>query len=268
MIYIQKSTQKQALYWMFGVVAGVIIGSGVQLVQAWTAPTQAPPGGNVAGPITTGASQAKSGQLWVNNTSIPSPFNSFASYPEYGLAVGGKAFITGSLGVADSVTISGDIDAGKTLWIRGDLVKNYANNQSITPNDYPDFGLLVGNNIGVAGKSYFGGDMNVNAKITSASTQDSDAANTTVTKDYLDRKLAELGGLLNNMTTVQGPQATCPAGKTAFAYKWTTSSCSNYGNACALHQGWSGTAPSCESCVDWEKCHMCSSTEWDAVMCM
>lgn len=43
---------------------GLLLGFGIQMLFAWTAPQQAAPGGNVSGPITTGAPlQIKSGSL-------------------------------------------------------------------------------------------------------------------------------------------------------------------------------------------------------------
>ncbi|OGI15465.1 MAG: hypothetical protein A2878_01655 [Candidatus Moranbacteria bacterium RIFCSPHIGHO2_01_FULL_54_31] len=54
-------------YWLRVVSLGLIVGLSIQFVQAWTAPVSAPPAGNVAGPITTGAgTQIKNGGLWLN----------------------------------------------------------------------------------------------------------------------------------------------------------------------------------------------------------
>lgn len=67
--------------------------------------------------------------------------------------------------------------------------------------------------------------------------------------------------------TLTGTNPTCPTGKTVILRRWTTPGCSNYGNYCTLYQGWNGAPPSCESCVDWEKCHICYSSSWNAVQC-
>ncbi|MBU4353168.1 hypothetical protein L6251_00555 [Candidatus Parcubacteria bacterium] len=49
------------------IIVVAILVAGVSLVSAWTAPTQAPPGGNVPAPVNVGAlSQIKSGPLQVN----------------------------------------------------------------------------------------------------------------------------------------------------------------------------------------------------------
>lgn len=44
-------------------ILGLIVGMSIQLAFAWTAPGTTPPSGNVAGPITTGGNQTKSGSL-------------------------------------------------------------------------------------------------------------------------------------------------------------------------------------------------------------
>lgn len=56
-------------YWLSVVALGLVVGLSVQFVQAWTNPTTPPPGGNVAGPLTTGAvAQEKIGALTVDGT--------------------------------------------------------------------------------------------------------------------------------------------------------------------------------------------------------
>ncbi|MEY4615543.1 MAG: hypothetical protein RJB66_503 [Pseudomonadota bacterium] len=72
----------------------------------------------------------------------------------------------------------------------------------------------------------------------------------------------------NEPQTILGTNPTCPSGQSWIARRWITPSCSNYGGACTLYQGWSGAPPSCESCVDWEKCHICYSSKWDAAQCI
>ena len=50
----------RSTYWLKVVSLGLILGLGIQFAQAWTNPTLTAPGGNVSGPITTGAgSQTK-----------------------------------------------------------------------------------------------------------------------------------------------------------------------------------------------------------------
>lgn len=55
--------------WGKVIVLGVVLGLGIQFVSAWTNPTVAPPGGNVAGPLTTGVvAQERLGALTVKGT--------------------------------------------------------------------------------------------------------------------------------------------------------------------------------------------------------
>ncbi len=68
-----------------------------------------------------------------------------------------------------------------------------------------------------------------------------------------------------------GVNPVCPIGKSPTMRRWTTSSCSdtlNGGWVCNLYQGWAGAIPQCESCINWEKCHNCFSSSWNAVECM
>jgi hypothetical protein len=52
-------------------VFGVLLGISTSAVFAWTAPTEAPPGGNVSGaPLTTGAGQIKTGGLVLNQAGL------------------------------------------------------------------------------------------------------------------------------------------------------------------------------------------------------
>lgn len=60
----------QASYWLKVVTLGAVLGFSIQLAQAWTNPPAgiAPPGGNVAGPINTGAgNQVKIGSFAAND---------------------------------------------------------------------------------------------------------------------------------------------------------------------------------------------------------
>jgi len=63
-ITIKKSS---ILYWMKVATLGIVLGVGLQFAQAWTEPAEAPPGGNVPGPLTTGSdTQFRVGNLAVN----------------------------------------------------------------------------------------------------------------------------------------------------------------------------------------------------------
>jgi hypothetical protein len=53
------------------IAAGVVLGVTLSVAQAWTNPTAVPPGGNVSGPITTGAlGQTKAGNLALNTGGV------------------------------------------------------------------------------------------------------------------------------------------------------------------------------------------------------
>lgn len=67
---------------------------------------------------------------------------------------------------------------------------------------------------------------------------------------------------------IYGSNPVCSANKIPVARYWTQPGGSNYGNYCTLQTGWAGvTIPSCESCVNWEKCHMVYSASWSATAC-
>lgn len=62
------SKNNRILYWAQIIIVGLAVGFGIQLVQAWTGPSQSAPNGNVAGPLTTSAGQqTKTGNLILGN---------------------------------------------------------------------------------------------------------------------------------------------------------------------------------------------------------
>lgn len=62
------SKNNRFLYWAQIIVVGLVVGIGIQVVQAWTGPSMSAPNGNVAGPLTTsGVQQTKSGNLILGN---------------------------------------------------------------------------------------------------------------------------------------------------------------------------------------------------------
>lgn len=66
-----QSFSRKATYWLKVVSLGLILGLGLQFAQAWVAPTVAPPGGNVSGPVTTGiGNQTKTGNLGVGGLQV------------------------------------------------------------------------------------------------------------------------------------------------------------------------------------------------------
>ncbi len=67
-----QNVSRKVTYWLKVVSLGLILGLGLQFAQAWVAPTAAPPGGNVAGPVTLGiGAQHKAGKLGVNSNIAP-----------------------------------------------------------------------------------------------------------------------------------------------------------------------------------------------------
>lgn len=68
----KQSLTTKVTYWLKVVSLGMVLGLGLQFAQAWVAPTAAPPAGNVAGPITTGSSQTKTGALTTGGLAAPS----------------------------------------------------------------------------------------------------------------------------------------------------------------------------------------------------
>lgn len=67
---------------------------------------------------------------------------------------------------------------------------------------------------------------------------------------------------------IHGTNPGCPANKIPVARYWTQHGGSNAGQYCSLQTGWAGvTAPSCESCLNWEQCHMVYSSVWSATAC-
>ncbi len=68
----KQSIAVKVSYWLKVVSLGMILGLGLQFAQAWTAPTLAPPAGNVSGPVTTGGNQTKTGSLTTSGLSAPS----------------------------------------------------------------------------------------------------------------------------------------------------------------------------------------------------
>lgn len=67
---------------------------------------------------------------------------------------------------------------------------------------------------------------------------------------------------------IKGSNPVCPPTKIPVARYWTQAGGSNAGNYCTLQTGWAGvTTPSCESCVNWEQCHMVYSQTWSATAC-
>lgn len=103
-------------YYAKVIILGLVVGVGVQLVFAWSGPTQSPPNGNVAGPITTSAvQQTKSGTL-VLGTDLAVSRN----------AVLGQYITTSN---ASGLCLSGDC---RTAWPAGSTISSVNGSGGIT----------------------------------------------------------------------------------------------------------------------------------------
>jgi hypothetical protein len=97
--YAQKITHYIAI-----TVIGLVFGAGIQaVVYAWSGPTQAPPIGNVSGPITTGSTQFKTGALGINTNANPNT--------GFGLSVGENVSVGGKIYSASTIVT----DSGSTV---------------------------------------------------------------------------------------------------------------------------------------------------------
>ena len=64
-----KNIASKSVYWLKVISLGLMLGLGIQFAQAWVNPGATPPGGNVSGPLTTGATaQWKTGTLGIGTT--------------------------------------------------------------------------------------------------------------------------------------------------------------------------------------------------------
>jgi len=61
-----KKVFENAVWWSGVIMVGLVLGVSLQVVKAWTEPTEAPPGGNVGAPVNTSLlDQTKAGGLRV-----------------------------------------------------------------------------------------------------------------------------------------------------------------------------------------------------------
>lgn len=90
-------------------------------------------------------------------------------------------------------------------------------------------------------------------------------------RDAIGTPLSCQGGIWTaggKLEVINGNNPTCPPTKIPVARYWTQAGGSNAGSYCTLQTGWAGvTTPSCESCENWEKCHMVYSRTWSATAC-
>lgn len=114
-----KLLSSRFVYWTKIVIIGLTVGVGIQLLQAWTGPTQSPPNGNVAGPLTTSAvQQTKSGtlvlgtDLAVSRNTVLGQFVSTSNTT--GLCLSGTCYTTWPTTGVSSVSGSGGISVSAT----------------------------------------------------------------------------------------------------------------------------------------------------------
>lgn len=116
---MRKVLSNRFIYWTKVVIVGLTVGVGFQLVQAWTGPSQSPPNGNVAGPITTSAiQQTKSGtlvlgtDLAVSRNTVLGQFVSTSNTT--GLCLSGVCYTTWPSAPVTTVSGSGGITVSAT----------------------------------------------------------------------------------------------------------------------------------------------------------
>lgn len=120
----KKQFCRQKFYWLGMIIAGLVIGSTVQFVHAWSEPPAGvtPPGGNVLGPVTTGdIAQYKTGKLGVSAIGVD---------PNYGLTVGssgikatGNSYFEGKISLMSNGINSGEL---KVNYVSGTQAGYYA----------------------------------------------------------------------------------------------------------------------------------------------
>ena len=116
---MRKVLSNRFIYWTKVVIIGLAVGVGFQLLQAWTGPSQSPPNGNVAGPITTSAiQQTKSGtlvlgtDLAVSRNTVLGQFVSTSNTT--GLCLSGTCYTTWPTAPVTTVSGSGGITVSAT----------------------------------------------------------------------------------------------------------------------------------------------------------
>ena len=70
-------------------------------------------------------------------------------------------------------------------------------------------------------------------------------------------------------TFVNGTNPGCPGTDVQITRYWPAAPVStNYGLSCTTPEGWSGIAPACEACFNFEQCHMLYATSWTKSYCV
>lgn len=107
-----QNVSQKFTHWLKVVSLGLVLGLGLQFAQAWVAPTDAPPAGNVAGPITTGPNdQVKDGGLGITTNLVvggSAQISSLANCASLGTDAMGNIICGGGGSPALSVLNPGD----------------------------------------------------------------------------------------------------------------------------------------------------------------
>jgi len=209
---MQKSKQsfsEKVAYWLKVVSLGMILGLGLQFAQAWTAPTIAPPGGNVSGPLTTGSTyQTRTSAFGISAGNDSSAvFGPNATW-------GGKLVIGSNVGQWIANDTASVISTNGNLHLDGGLGK-YTYIEWISQNNTIINGR--GGNVGIGTQSPTQ-KLDVNGKIRmAAQTVAGDAADIVATKGYVDGTVGGgSGGLSSLYAPFNGQTISCTAD--AFTY--------------------------------------------------
>lgn len=88
-MHIRSQRLASPTSWLSVVAVGLLVGFSIQFARAWVDPTTPPPGGNVAGPVTTGsATQSKDGSLNI--------YGNLAVAPNPTTGLGGNLLLAGT----------------------------------------------------------------------------------------------------------------------------------------------------------------------------
>jgi type II secretory pathway pseudopilin PulG/cytoskeletal protein CcmA (bactofilin family) len=174
-----------------------------------------------------------------------------------------------TLNIAGGGRFGGDIYAPK-------IVDSNDNNYYIDSNQSSRMNAIDANSIksrgSISSDSSISGTYFVSKITTSNGASCADTENGAIAKNTKGEVLTCQSGIWKKdsggFDIIYGSNPQCPPGKTFFSRYWNTPGGSNYGYYCGLRQGWSGTPHSCESCLDFERCHMVYSSTWSAASCI
>ncbi|EOX2600960.1 shufflon system plasmid conjugative transfer pilus tip adhesin PilV [Yersinia enterocolitica] len=228
--------------------------------------------------------------------------NNVGSIDGVDVKLAGKADITGSLNAGNTTITGNTTTSGETYtggWFRttgdgGIYFQKFGGGWNMTDSStikaFGDKNIATGGSIQaggniaaggtVSGNSVIGNTVTANGRLRSTEALQLDkvftvgtgcAPNGLIGRDAVGATLSCQSGVWatsGKVVVINGYNPTCPANKIPVARYWTQAGGSNYGDYCSLQTGWAGvTTPSCESCANWEKCHMVYSQTWSATAC-